>query len=53
MKKLLFAVIVLSLAIPMASLFAAGSSESAGAGSQEIAVIVKTGNSGFWQNVQT
>ncbi|HUX12323.1 MAG TPA: ABC transporter substrate-binding protein [Spirochaetia bacterium] len=38
----------------MATLFASGATEGSGAtGASEIAVIVKTGNSGFWQNVQT
>jgi ribose transport system substrate-binding protein len=54
MKKLLFITASLALLIPMAALFAAGGQESGGAGaSAEIAVIVKTGNSSFWQNVQT
>jgi ribose transport system substrate-binding protein len=52
MKKLLCALLALSLLA--VSAFAAGSSEtSASSGAMEIAVIVKTGNSSFWQNVQT
>jgi ribose transport system substrate-binding protein len=53
MKKLLIVAATLALLIP-AGLYAKGGAESgAAAGSAEIAVIVKTGNSSFWQNVQT
>jgi len=54
MRKLGIVALVLALLLPAAAVFANGSSEGAGAGgSSEIAVIVKTGNSSFWQNVQT
>jgi ribose transport system substrate-binding protein len=53
MKKLLIVAATLALLIT-AALYAKGGQEgSAAAGSVEIAVIVKTGNSSFWQNVQT
>jgi ribose transport system substrate-binding protein len=53
MKKLLFVVVALALLIPAATLFASGTQEGGAAAGGEIAVIVKTGNSSFWQNVQT
>jgi ribose transport system substrate-binding protein len=53
MKKLLIVTVLLGFLLPVATLFASGSSEAAGkAAAPEIAVVVKTGNSGYWQNVQ-
>lgn len=55
MKKQFFMVFAAALLVPAAMLFANGSAEGSASapGAAEIAVIVKTGNSGFWQNVQT
>jgi ribose transport system substrate-binding protein len=50
MKRL---VTVLVLLAGVLALSACAASTSSSGGSQEIAVIVKTGNSSFWQNVQT
>ena len=52
MKKHLFILISLVLAASMI-LPGCGGSKASSSGGGEIAVIVKTGNSSFWQNVQT
>src|SRR5512137_3089423 len=50
MKKSLFILVMLVL---VASMILPGCGSKTAAGGGEIAVIVKTGNSSFWQNVQT
>lgn len=54
MKKLIVFIVALAVLVPVATIFAAGATETGGgAEAPEIAVIVKTGNSSFWQNVQS
>ncbi|HUX22580.1 MAG TPA: ABC transporter substrate-binding protein, partial [Spirochaetia bacterium] len=54
MKKLIVFVLMLAFLAPIAAVFASGAGEtSAATGAPEIAVVVKTGNSSFWQNVQS